>query len=333
MRAGENTLNIAHSVQKFFAAREIELAHHVVENEHGSLARKRAEDLRFGELQRERRRARLPLRGVPARVRAVDENFNIVAVRSDGGEPQPQIALPRGGKLFQELFGDLSLLVGIPPVHIEGELFRAVGQIGVRVARKRRKLLQIPPAVAHDARREQRELFVPHGEGLQDERDVPLLQKVVPLIENALIARKRGAVLARRLRNGEVEKTPALVRSVLNEAQFPGRKEHAVHIPHEVRRPRKAVAVEVEFALVFKDRRFQRNAAEPRGRLGGNARARLAAADELTVVADPQRRARAKVKNRLGAVGLALRVAAREHVQPVRKTEGLRLVISEIGER
>ena len=65
-------------------------------------------------------------------------------------------------------------------------------------------------------------------------------------------------------------------------------------------------------------------------RLCRNARRSLPAADELAVMADAQRRARAKIKDRLGAVGLTLRVAPREHVEPRIERERLVLVISEI---
>ena len=50
MRAGENALDILHPFQKLLAARQIEFAQHVVENEHGRLPREFTEDLRLGEL-------------------------------------------------------------------------------------------------------------------------------------------------------------------------------------------------------------------------------------------------------------------------------------------
>ena len=67
-------------------------------------------------------------------------------------------------------------------------------------------------------------------------------------------------------------------------------------------------------------------------KMSAEGSAALPAADELAVVADAERRTRAQVKDRFGAVGLALRVAAREDVEPVRKGERLVFVVPEIVE-
>ena len=126
MRAGQNALDIAHPFQQFLAAGQVELAHYVVENEHGRLARKLPEDLRLGKLHGERRRARLSLRAVSARIRAVDGNFYVVAVRSHRRKPETNIPFARCGKLTEQFFRDLVLVFRIRPVHFEGELLRAV---------------------------------------------------------------------------------------------------------------------------------------------------------------------------------------------------------------
>jgi hypothetical protein len=49
-------------------------------------------------------------------------------------------------------------------------------------------------------------------------------------------------------------------------------------------------------------------------------------------VADAERRARAKVKNRLGTVRFALRVFPEQHVQPVFKDEFFPFVIPKIAQ-
>ena len=157
----------------------------------------------------------------------------------------------------------------------------------MRVARKRREPRKISAPVADDARRIGRKLFVPHGKGLGDHGKIALLEQIVPLIENALVARERRAVLPRSLRNGEIEKAAPLIRAVLNEAELPGRKKDAVHVSHKVRRPRHLVSVDKEFALVLEDRRLQRHASEARLRARRNAGGRFAAADQLTVMPDP----------------------------------------------
>ena len=128
----------------------------------------------------------------------------------------------------------------------------------------------------------------------------------------------------------KVQKPSALVGTVLHDAKFPGRKEHALHVPQEIDGARHFIAVDPEFPPVFIQFRFERDLAVLALRLGEKLRAGRADLDELLVVTDAQRRARAKIKDRLGTIGLALRILPIENVDSFRKAKGLALVISEI---
>ena len=79
--------------EQLAAAGEVELAHHVVEDEHGRFAREAAEDLHFGQLEGERGGAHLPLGTVDARLLPADEDLQIVAVRAGRGEAQADVPL------------------------------------------------------------------------------------------------------------------------------------------------------------------------------------------------------------------------------------------------
>ena len=103
-------------------------------------------------------------------------------------------------------------------------------------------------------------------------------------------------------------------------------------MPHQIRALRQLRAVHVQSALVFRNIRFNRNAPVTVFRLGFDFRRFRPDANQLFIVAYAQRRAGAKIKHRLGAVGFALPVFAEQHVQPVRKNKGFFAIISEIAE-
>ena len=90
------------------------------------------------------------------------------------------------------------------------------------------------------------------------------------------------------------------------------------------------IVTRYEPALIFVDERLYGNLAVPIFRFGNDFRALLSHFDELFVVANSKRRTRAKIENRLGAVGLALGVFAKENVQALFKEEILALVVSKI---
>ncbi len=100
VRAGEYALQILDFRKQPFAARQVEFAHHVVQNENGRLSRNAAENLRFGKFHCKRRRTRLTLRGITARVLPVERHTEIVAVRSYRRKPESKIALTSSRSSF-----------------------------------------------------------------------------------------------------------------------------------------------------------------------------------------------------------------------------------------
>ena len=101
-------------------------------------------------------------------------------------------------------------------------------------------------------------------------------------------------------------------------------------MPHEVGVFGDTGAVDAELTLVFENIRFYGYFAVTVFRFGCDVGLFRAHFHKLFIVADTERRARAKVKNGFCAVGFPLRVFAEKHVQSVGKHKRFPLVISEI---
>ena len=145
-----------------------------------------------------------------------------------------------------------------------------------------------------------------------------------------MIAQKCRAIGARSLRNGQVQKPPTLVRSVLNEAKFPRRKKDAVHIAEQIDGARDLISVDAQFPFIVVNVRFEQNVSVTVFRFRTDISIFRSRFDELAVVANAQRSARAKIKYGFRAVGFPLRVFAEQHVNPFGKGERFVLVISKI---
>jgi hypothetical protein len=107
-------------------------------------------------------------------------------------------------------------------------------------------------------------------------------------------------------------------------------EKHAIDVPHQIGIFGNFTTVYPYFALIFVDERLYGNLAVPIFRFRDNFSTLLAHFNQLFVVANSKRRTRAKIENRLGAVGLALGVFAKENVQALFKEEILALVVSKI---
>ena len=81
MGAGEHGLQARNTANEFFPSRQIKLAHDVVENKDGVFPRKTLEGFHFRQLDGQRRRTGLPLRGVRFGVNPRNENVKAVTVR------------------------------------------------------------------------------------------------------------------------------------------------------------------------------------------------------------------------------------------------------------
>jgi hypothetical protein len=73
-------------LEQELAARGIELARHVVEQQHGHVAEARLDVLELGELEREHERAELALRRVLAREAPLEADLDVVGVRARARE-------------------------------------------------------------------------------------------------------------------------------------------------------------------------------------------------------------------------------------------------------
>ena len=82
LAAGDERLPAADAVEHERLPLRVELREHVVEHKHGVFVKLVVEDLPLGELERQRRRACLPLRGERARRLTVDVDEQIVLVRA-----------------------------------------------------------------------------------------------------------------------------------------------------------------------------------------------------------------------------------------------------------
>ena len=127
-----------------------------------------------------------------------------------------------------------------------------------------------------------------------------------------------------------IHKPSSLIRSVLNEPQFPGWEEHAIDMPHQIGVLGNFTAVYADFPFVFKNQGFDRHFAVAVFRFRCNLRVVGADTNELFIVADTERRARTQIENGFGAVGFPLRIFSEKDVKTVGKFENFVFVISKI---
>ena len=79
------------------------------------------------------------------------------------------------------------------------------------------------------------ELRVPHGQRFEHRSEVAVFEERVALFEDLVVAYERRIVTFGKLRYGNVQKPPALVRPVLHEAEFRGAEKHAVDVAQTCR--------------------------------------------------------------------------------------------------
>ena len=101
-------------------------------------------------------------------------------------------------------------------------------------------------------------------------------------------------------------------------------------MPHQVGVFGNFTAVDADLPFIFKNRRFNRHFTVTVFGFGADIGVFRAHTNQLFIVADTKRSARAKVKDRLSAVGFALCVLPEKDVQPVRKLKVFVFVISKI---
>ena len=253
-------------------------------------------------------------------------------MRAGGGKAEAHVALVILRKFAAKALFDL--FAAFPP-RLFGQdlqLFGAARQKGVLFGGEGGKAAHIVLPGEHDLGGVAAQLLVPHGEGIHDEGKVSLFEQLVALGKDAVVAHQRRVVGARQLREGNVQKAAALVRPVLDEAQLCGAEEHAVDIAQKVCVAGDLSAVDAHLAPGFKDVRLDGDGAEAGAGGGKDVGVLFPLADELPVLFGAERSARAQVEQRLGAVGLALRVFAVEHVQPRGESKGLVRIIPEVFE-
>ncbi len=384
---GENGLiDIAQHSQQQAAALGVQLAHHVVQQQQRGGAGGLGHGAYFGQLERQRGAALLPARAKQPQVALVDQEAQVVAMRAvhgGGGEnfagaAARQLAQVGGGHLLHgqrlpvdgsgQPLAQLLIFVLGQAAGVEGgqvlqrQHLAAAAELGM--AQVGRLLqLQHKGVAAHDHGRAMlHQPLVPEGKLGIHGRGVGIhaaltqaAQQAVALRHHLLEGRKRPAVGAVDLAQGNVEIAAALARCTAHQADIFRQKEHSAHQAHEVQpAPRRAVDLDLLGKVGAIPARgeddFQLQGAagaRPTGMAAGLAARvhlpRHAAVgdrlvgrqpiDDLALALRVHGLAGRQEEDSLQEVGLALGVLPLQQREPARKVQFEPLVVTKMGER
>ena len=138
---------LPHTGQQIGLALVVQLAQHIVQQQHGMLAEQFTHHGRLGQLHRQHGAALLPLAAVDAGGRVVQQNFHILAVGTRQTKPRAQLGGAGVVQLLQQRVGGGG--IGAHTV-FQPQRFRPVGNFAVILCRHGGQRLQKLLAVFQD---------------------------------------------------------------------------------------------------------------------------------------------------------------------------------------
>ena len=341
VRRGDERLDVARDERhQRAAARGVQLAHHVVQQQHRLLAQNVLDQRGLGQLERQHHRTLLPLAAEQGGVLAVDEELDAVGMRAHERPLSHALLAAAARKRIRQRLARL-----VAPERARGErkgivLFprrdearvqplMPVGDLSVVRRHRSRQLLEQRGAVARKLRaaRDQRLVHRPH----QRSRRL-VLQQAVLVAQHLLVIAPDEVVVGRQLRAQRVQRGAAHRHGPFRQLQVVGRERHgryeALQVGCALGLPVQQVLL---LALGHLYRQLKLTAAV--GDVGRQAREGSPGAHQLVDGRMSKRRLRRQQAYSLDDVRLPRGVRSHEHRERTDAVEIERLVAAEVQKR
>ena len=237
MRAGHKRLTVGHDVQQPCLPAGIQLGKHIVEQQHRPFSAQRANQFDLAEFERESNRPLLSLRAVYTYIPPVQQQPEIIPMRTDRRVTSENIPFQPIRQLHLQRFHEPFLIRKRDRRFVSHEqILFSVAHAKMQRICKLRELFDKPGALCYNLASEPRELLIPELDHIVSDR--VLFQKQIAAFQRSVVLLQMVVIRRLQLAQFHIQEPSPFRRPILDELQILRREHHNIQAPHQLPGPR-----------------------------------------------------------------------------------------------